>query len=303
MHGKSFITGGYMQFLGTAAADVLPGPLCSCPICEDARKKPERGRLRCLFLLDAENMIDCGPDFAAAVMRHGTDVTQLRNIFLTHTHEDHFCGANAGLLRMSRTRSDIPIDLYLSEMAHASLMKKAEFYAAEFPGEESIRALQEGSVRLHPVKAGVPFYAGGYEVLPVNTTHKASPTETAYNYRFRKDGHSLLYACDTGYYTTESLDFLEDSRLDILIMEGTWGNLTDKSTTSHLNAYAFVEQLNIFREHRIIRDDTQIFCTHINHKHDLNHEAYQEWFDAHTDLNVKVAYDGLKIDFRSAIKD
>lgn len=286
-----------MQFLGTAAADVLPGPLCSCPICEDARKSPERGRLRCLFLLDAENMIDCGPDFAAAVMRHGTDVTRLKNIFLTHTHEDHFCADNAGLLRMSRTRSKEPIDLYLSEMAYDSLMRKARFYAAEFPTEESIRALQDGNVRLHPVKAGETFFAGEYEVLPVNTTHNASPTETAYNYRFRKDGHSLLYACDTGYYIPESLRFLEGSRLDILVLEGTWGNKTDKSTASHMNAFSFVDQLNIFREHDIIRDDTQVFCTHINHKHDLNHEAYQEWFDSHTKFNVKVAYDGLKIDW------
>ena len=47
-----------MQFLGTAAADVLPGPLCSCPICRDARVDPKRGRLRSMFLLDEENLID-----------------------------------------------------------------------------------------------------------------------------------------------------------------------------------------------------------------------------------------------------
>ena len=51
-------------------------------------------------------------------MRHGVDVTGLKNIFLTHTHEDHFCPSNAGLLSMSRTRQDMPIDLYLSEMAY-----------------------------------------------------------------------------------------------------------------------------------------------------------------------------------------
>ena len=49
----------------------------------------------------------------------------------------------------------------------------------------------------------------------------------------------------------------------------------------------------------IIREDTRIFCTHINHKHDWNHEAYQEWFDTHTEFNVKVAYDGLKVDWNS----
>ncbi len=283
-----------MQFLGTAAADVLPGPLCSCPICRDARKDPKHGRLRSMFLLDRENLIDCGPDLAAAAMRHGVDLSDLKNVFLTHTHEDHFCPSNAGLIRMSRSRPDVPVELYLSESAHASVLRKAAFFAEAFPTADSVRALQDGMVLLHPVKAGETFFAGGYEIMPVDTTHHASPTETALNYRFRKDGHSLLYACDTGYYTAESLELLQGSRLDLLIMEGTWGNRTDKSTASHLNAYAFIKQLEIFDKYGIIHQNTKLYCTHINHKHDFNHEAYQAWFDRHPSYRVSVAYDGLK---------
>ena len=286
-----------MQFLGTAAADVLPGPLCSCPICRDARGDPKRGRLRSMFLLDEENLIDCGPDLAAGAMRHGVDLSGLKNVFLTHTHEDHFCPSNAGLIRMSRTRPDMPVNLYLSESAYASVLRKADFYAVAFPTADSVRALQDGTLLLHPVKAGEPFSAGGYEVLPVDTTHHASPTETAINYRFRKDGRSLLYACDTGFYTPESLELLRGSHLDLLIMEGTWGNRTDKSTVSHMNAYAFSRQLETFGEYGIIDQHTGIYCTHINHKHDLNHEAYQAWFDRNAPYRVCVAYDGLKLEW------
>jgi len=93
----------------------------------------------------------------------------------------------------------------------------------DFGTADSIRALKEGRVNLHPVRLGEEFPAGGYEVMAVNTTHEASTTETAINYRFLKDGKSLLYACDTRYYIQESLDYLKGSSLDYLIMEGTWG--------------------------------------------------------------------------------
>lgn len=285
-----------MQFLGTAAADVLPNPLCNCPLCRQARLHPTSGRLRSMFLLDSENLIDCGPDLAAAFMRHGVNAADLKNIFLTHTHEDHFCPSNAGLLTMSRTHKETPVTLYLSEMAYESVLRKYTLLSKEFPSTDCIEALDKGAVILHPVPIGIPFSAGGYDVLAVNTTHKASATETAINYRFSKDGKSLLYACDTGYYIPESLELLKGSRLDYLILEGTWGSETGKDPTSHLNGPAFIEQLEIFAQYDIIRDDTKIYCTHINHKHDWDHDAYQEFFRQNTRRDVTVAYDGLFID-------
>jgi phosphoribosyl 1,2-cyclic phosphate phosphodiesterase len=53
--------------------------------------------------------------------------------------------------------------------------------------------------------------------------------------------------------------------------------------------------LDILLEAQIIRPDTRIFATHINHKHDLNHTELQAWFDQHSRLPVVVAYDGLTI--------
>ena len=247
-----------------------------------------------MFLLDRENLIDCGPDFVAAVMRHGVDISGLKNVFLTHTHKDHFCPSNAGLIEMSRTHQRFPVSLFLSEMAYRSVARKYELLKDEFPTDDAIAALRKGIVQLRPVLISQPF-SGGYEVLAVNTTHKASQTETAINYRFQRNGKFLLYACDTGYYIEESLEFLKNSRLDFLILEGTWGSRTDRDPTSHLNGPAYIEQLDIFAKYDIIRDDTLIFCTHINHKHAWNHDAYQAFFDSHSGRNVTVAYDGLII--------
>lgn len=286
-----------MQFLGTAAADVLPNPFCNCPICTDARDRGDSGRLRSLFLLDEESLIDCGPDLASAAMRHRVDLTGIRRIFLTHTHEDHFCPSNAGLLLMSCTRPDVAVDLYCSEEAAAFMLQASTSIMAMGYGLlDSVEAVEKEIVRICPVLPGRGFDAGGYQVMPVRTTHRASGVETALNYRFTKNGRSILYACDTGWYVKESLELLRNSQLDVLVMEGTWGSRDDQPEDSHLHGRAFVRELEIFSDYKIIRSDTRIFCTHINHKHEWNHEAYQAFFDSATPFHVTVARDGMKVD-------
>ena len=108
-----------MLFLGTGAAEMIPDPFCRCPICADARKNPAHVRLRSMLLLDEKNLIDFGPDLGAACAKYALDLTGLERIFVTHTHQDHFCMANAGLVHMSRTRKE-PLDVYLSEGAYHS---------------------------------------------------------------------------------------------------------------------------------------------------------------------------------------
>lgn len=60
-----------MIFLGTGAAEMYPNPFCSCEKCE---------RVTC---------IDFGPDVLAASQQYNAPLYDLRNIYLSHTHEDH----------------------------------------------------------------------------------------------------------------------------------------------------------------------------------------------------------------------
>lgn len=284
-----------MRFLGTCAADGMPDPFCSCPICRDARSDPAHKRFRSMFRLDERNLIDCGPDFNAACMRFDQDMTPLENIFITHTHEDHCCFSNIGLLKMSMTRETVPLDVFLSEEGYDMLMKLREALGETFRYFDAVRSLDSGLVRLHPVKPFVPFHRDGYEIMAVKTTHRVSEGETAVNYLFEKDGRKLLYACDTGYYPPQTLEALRGKKIDTLVMECTWGSRTDTSTATHLNCEAFVNMLEILLREQIIRPDTAIYATHINHKHDLNHDAMQAWFDANSPMKVTVAWDGLSI--------
>ena len=285
-----------MLFLGTCAADGTPNPFCTCKICQDARKNPQRQRLRSMLLLDEKNLIDWGPDLNAACMKSGAELSKLENIYITHTHSDHFCCSNIGLIEMSITRRREPIDIFLSEAGYERAVMLLHAFGDNLTAYDPAGHLGNDQVRLHPVKVGVPFKQGDYQILAVPTTHRVSETETAINYLFEKDGFRLLYACDTGYYQPEAIELLRGSQVDVLVLEATWGNRTDKDTASHLNCTAYLEMLDILQKADIIRPDTKCYASHINHKHDLTHDLMQQWFDQHTKLSVAVAWDGLRTD-------
>ena len=286
-----------MLFLGTGAADVIPNPFCTCPICEDAREHPENGRLRSMFLLDEKTLIDFGPDLAAAAIKAGTELSGVERVFITHTHQDHLCLSNAGLFHMSRTRHDAPLKVYMSEAAYQSVMAMYQPIAGVNLGLDELGALKRGELTLHPLKVGQPYEFEEYTVMAVQTTHRATEFECGVNYLFEtKQGKKILYACDTGYYPPETLELLRGSEVDLLVLEATWGsNHGDINLASHLNDEAFVQMLDTLMGYDVIRKDTRVYASHVNHKHDYTHELYQKWFDEHAPIPVIVARDGLEV--------
>ena len=286
-----------MQFLGTGAADGIPSPFCNCDICMDAREHPQHNRLRSMFLIDQNNLIDCGPDLVAACMKLRLDLSALKRVFITHTHEDHFYAENAGALHMSRTRNGVPLDIYLSEAGFDKLIQMRKILGEKYGYLDSVRDYDAGLVSLHAIKVNEPFLCDGYRIMAVGTTHHVSPEETAINYLFeRTDGQKFLYASDTGFYPPKTLAVLGGSQVDVLILEATFGSRKDNDTRSHLNGSAFLVMLDILLAERIIHPNTRVFATHINHKHAFTHRTLQEWFYQNASMNVTVAYDGLKID-------
>lgn len=286
-----------LLFLGTAAADQLPNPFCDCPICEDARSDRKKHRLRSCFLLDEETLIDCGPDLGGACMRHSVKLTKLRRVFVTHTHEDHFSPENIGLISMSRTHGNRPVDVYLSAAAYDAMCHKASLLSERFSHLDSLNGLSKELVRLHPLNTFQTVTVDGYSVMPVRTTHRIGSFETAVNYLVETPyGLKILYACDTGIYPQDTLQALKGAAVDLLIMEGTFGSRTDTDTASHLTATAYVQMLRLLEANGVLRPDTKVYLTHINHKHTFTHEKYQRWMDEHAKRSVTVARDGQRIE-------
>ena len=61
-----------LQFLGTAAAEGIPGIFCQCAVCQEARRKGGRFiRTRSQALIDDRLLIDLNADTYLHTLRYG----------------------------------------------------------------------------------------------------------------------------------------------------------------------------------------------------------------------------------------
>src|SRR5205085_6084603 len=77
-------------FLGTAAANAFPEAFCKCRNCAQARLLGGPSlRKRSAALINANLLIDLGPDVMAASQMHGCPLDDVRYCLQTHPHADH----------------------------------------------------------------------------------------------------------------------------------------------------------------------------------------------------------------------
>ena len=79
-----------LKFYGTAAAEGIPAPFCTCKVCEHARAFGGKNiRTRHLSTIDDDIQMDIGPDFFWHTVHNGLDAMRIRHLILTHSHGDH----------------------------------------------------------------------------------------------------------------------------------------------------------------------------------------------------------------------
>lgn len=129
-------------------------------------------------------LVDCGltvPELGRRLFAIGRDLTRLAAVLITHDHGDHV-GSSVALAR----RLGIPI--------HAT------------PGTASVlRRVPENLLR--PVKDGVHFTIGGFEVRPFATPHDGIEP-VGYRVTHTASGRSMGVATDLGYVSRHVVDEL-----------------------------------------------------------------------------------------------
>ena len=84
-----------IKFLGTAAAEGVPALFCHCPICMESRKLGGKNiRSRSQAIIDDTLLIDFNADTYWHSIVHNVDIPSIRNILITHSHEDHLYPAD-----------------------------------------------------------------------------------------------------------------------------------------------------------------------------------------------------------------
>lgn len=282
-------------FYGTGAAEGIPNPFCSCPVCEHARKvRGKEVRRRTMFRVNDQVCIDLGADAFAQSLEYG-DLKHLQHVLITHTHEDHLNQMMIDVRHMAIERTEEPLHYYFTGDA----FKIVDYYRTSSVAVEGMipQFERDGIVQFHKLDYGKTYEISGLQVTPLKGNHRGTMGENAANYLVQlADGRLFYYGLDTGWYLPETMEALKGRGLDFLISECTFG-LTPREPHpgGHLDASSCRELFPLLLEQGTLRPDSRIYLTHINH-YTSNHQQLCEFF-AQWDFvcPITVCWDGFQI--------
>lgn len=267
-----------MKFYGTSAAEGIPNPFCSCPVCDNARRTGgSEIRRRSMIRLNEQVCIDLSADSFQQAIEYG-DFTKLKRVLVTHTHEDHLNYMMMNVRNMAIERQDEPLHYYFTDKAYEIV----DFYRQSRPIIKGMTADLEnrGIIAFHKLEFNKPVEIADMTVTPLRGNHIGNMGENCANYLLQMaDGKKYYYGVDTGWYLPDTFKALEGVELDVLISECTFGLTEGRGLhpDGHLDAFSCMELFRKLLEQGTIHAGSSIYLTHINH-YTSTHAELTEWF-------------------------
>jgi phosphoribosyl 1,2-cyclic phosphodiesterase len=233
-----------LLLLGTGAADGIPNTFCDCPTCNDYRS---RGELRTptSALVDGRLLIDPGPEAPRQVSRLGRTLLDCQAVLVTHAHSDHL---DPSVLMHRSWVTDSPLQV-LGPSA-------ATEWSAQWldPGQRS--------VRFTTLSPGEVVDVAGYTVEALAANHHAYTG--ALCYRISDHASALLYLTDTGELPEATLAAIAGRRVDLVLLDETFGCLNTKGDQHH-NLATFATTVAALRTQGTIGSGTRVVPIHLGH--------------------------------------
>ncbi len=271
-----------LKYYGTAAAEGFPALFCECQACKTAKLLGGRNiRTRSQSTIDDIILLDLCPDTYMHMLCSGLDLNKISAVLVTHSHFDHLYVDNLKSLSpgMSKRISDKPLEIYSAQAGYEKICDVCG----------SAKQLD-----VHLVKPFESFEVQGYSVTALPASH--STATTPLNYIISKDGKSLLYAHDTGFYADEVYDFLRKSGiyLGLVSMDCTYGALKKDNLGHHLSLDADMVIAEKLKALGVCDEKTIFVANHFSHNCGSN---YDELCSAAESSGFIISYDGLEIEF------
>lgn len=251
-----------LTFLGTGTSQGVPVIACECAVCTSADAHDKRLRTSVMLEQDGQVVvIDSGPDFRYQMLRAG--VKHLDAILFTHEHKDHIAGLDD--IRAFNYRQKNAIDVYADERVQKALKQEFAYIFHEFkyPG---IPELNLRTIGLQP------FDIGNMHFIPIEVMHYKLPV---LGFRI----NDLTYITDAKTVSEQEKEKVKGSKTLII---------NALQFDSHISHFTFDEAMAFAEE---MAAETTYF-THISHRLG-RHEDISKRLPA----NIKLAYDGLKLEF------
>ncbi len=270
------------QYLGTAAAEGIPAIYCRCDVCVKSRRLGGRNiRTRSQALVDGKLLIDYNADTFCHFQREGLDLTDVKDVIITHVHGDHFYTQELSYLREG--------------YAHVEDGYKVTVYGSEDVVPELSKLLDKTSGRLE-IKTVSPFEtfeAAGLSIKPVPAVHG---TPHPYLYVISDGKKKIFYCHDSGIPRDEVFANFKASgdRFDMVSIDCTGGANESLGYDAHMClGYAEIVREKLFSIGAA--DDNTVFV--LNHfSHNGLSVVYDDFKLIREKRGFMTSYDGMVLD-------
>ncbi|MDR1016127.1 MAG: MBL fold metallo-hydrolase [Coriobacteriales bacterium] len=263
-----------LTFLGTGASCGVPSYYCGCPACEEALRDP-RARRDCSSILiqgEENTQIDTAPELRSQYIREG--IRKVERVLFTHEHFDHI-GGLPQLEYLVRLQTKRPLPVYGSAETLEAIGRRFDFMADVLEG--------------HQIDLDEELDFDGVRYTPLAAAHCPG----TFGYLIETGISRCAYFCDSGRLPEPSFSHLREyaqiGQLDYLIIDATFNGENWMPASHHSIDQAIDLAQTLGPKHTLL--------THLSMHYDTPitlAELEQRLADI-AGLDIKVAYDGLKI--------
>ncbi|OGV63543.1 MAG: hypothetical protein A3K19_29525 [Lentisphaerae bacterium RIFOXYB12_FULL_65_16] len=280
-----------LTILGSAAAEAWPALFCECAACAEARRRGGRNiRRRTAYWINRDTLVDFGPDICSQSLQFGIDLAEIRQIFVTHSHQDHFAPVELFWRRKGFSVVTRPLTLYANPKSYERLRAEGSgFFPAFF---KDIRLLEDLKVHEEVMLPGRTVNAGSLKVTALAASH-GDAQEQAMNYVIEEDGKAALIGNDTGWWADPTWEQVRQFKLDVVLLDCTYVHRAPEERRGHLGALATVAVRDRLAELGVLKPGAQVIVNHFSHNGLTLHEELCEFFRPH---GMAVGYDGMVIE-------
>ena len=288
-------------FLGTGAAQGVP-PIFAEDLERGLRPGDKNLRTRSSLRLNRSCQIDAGPDVHWQLAREQLSWYNLEHLLISHSHSDHFYFDGILQKKGARRNNGRQLHVHMSNEALDWFLRSWVFLGtlATPTNDDITRARKELEdwYLFHTMSFFTYESIGELRVCPIPGKHNGRrKQEPVMNYLIEFPGGTrLLYGLDTGFYDDSVFEFLTGLRLDILVLDCTFGGRSDRPDYpyGHLDCRSFMRVLERMSAGGTIDAKTSIYASHINPDQGFDHEQMDAWF-AERPFGARTAYDGLRL--------
>ncbi len=245
-------------------------------------------RKRSSLLINADLVIDMGPDFVTSCFLYQLDPAQIRYALQTHPHSDHFDASILTTRAAEYAAQDVPLlSLCASKQTieKMSEMMQGEGYVQNLLDRQDQKRL---NIDVFPLELFQTIQMGQYRFTAYPTDHDPAVGSCLY---------SVTEGAATIFYGTDTVDLTEEvwrsfhtkgEKFNCVILDQTYG--LNVNGGGHLNANQVLALIDRMKKENLLAPGAQIFATHISHEGNPPHAVLSE--EARR-IGYDIAYDGL----------